>query len=203
VFAISLALPQRWRLSSLLVLFASLVGIGLLAGPSSSAIVDTYTSPLLLEFAAGVVIARLYIAGRLVVPVVLAASLFVAGWALITASTTASVLVGCAFVVASALHPRALALRQPLLKALGDASYSIYLTHLVALGLQRSLWSKLLSTPDTPALALLFVAIGLVTSAAVGCLVYAVAERPLTRWLNEKLSAGKSGKPIPVEAANA
>jgi exopolysaccharide production protein ExoZ len=198
VFAVSLSLPQKLRLGALLAVFAGLVGIGALFGPFQSAVAESFTSHMLLEFAAGVLLARLFIVGRLAGPVVLSCLLFAVGWALIFVSTATSVLLGCSFVVAGALHPRALALRQPLLKALGDASYSIYLTHLVALGIERSLWAKALPTPDRPSLAIGFVSVGLVASALLGYLVYVAVERPLTRWLNAKLSARNQARRVRI-----
>lgn len=78
--------------------------------------------------------------------------------------------------------------------ALGDASYSIYLTHLFTLGVLRVVWGRF--APENGASAIAFVLVSLATCSAVGWLTYRLLEVPLLNRLNAK-------KPKQVVAAAA
>jgi len=52
LFALSLALPARWRLAGLAAAIGTLAATGYLAGPFANPVAATYTSRLLLEFLA-------------------------------------------------------------------------------------------------------------------------------------------------------
>lgn len=72
----------------------------------------------------------------------------------------------------------------PMLMALGDASYSIYLTHIFTLGLLRVVWVKLVPVASmSSSVALLVVSMAL--CAIAGWLCYRFVERPVTRWLGK------------------
>jgi len=58
LFGLGLASPRRWRGMAICGALLALVGAGALFGPFDFAAATTYTSPLLLEFAAGIVLAR-------------------------------------------------------------------------------------------------------------------------------------------------
>ena len=74
-----------------------------------------------------------------------------------------------------------------MLQALGDASYSIYLSHLFVLGAWRAIWSLLapghLGVPQ--ALALSVCALALCAGAGGAC--YRWVEAPMTRFLQRFL----------------
>jgi exopolysaccharide production protein ExoZ len=73
----------------------------------------------------------------------------------------------------------------PLLMAVGNASYSIYLTHIFTLGVLRIVWVRLVPTATmTSSIAL--VAVSLVSSASVGWLCYRLVERPLTKLISSR-----------------
>lgn len=75
------------------------------------------------------------------------------------------------------------ALTRPLTN-LGDASYSLYLTHTVVLGLLSAAWLKAVGAAHPIA----FGAAALVVSSGVAWLVHLYAERPLTALLRDALS---------------
>jgi exopolysaccharide production protein ExoZ len=69
--------------------------------------------------------------------------------------------------------------------ALGDASYSIYLTHIFTLGALRVVWLKLVHVNGVaPSIA--FMVTALVVCAFAGWLCFLAVERPLTRRFKEK-----------------
>ena len=171
--------------------FTSVVIIGLLAAglvfEFSNPIMSTYTSPLLLEFLVGVWIASLYLNGKLpkytiwllptgfvglfLLPVL--EGQFLEVWGRILCSS---------FIVAGAVSLGTKTPYIPFAKLLGDASYSIYLTHtFVGLVLARRLWNL---TPVTGWPQFIgWGVLSLCVSMAAGVLVYLYFEKPLLKWL--------------------
>jgi exopolysaccharide production protein ExoZ len=91
----------------------------------------------------------------------------------------ANQMVGATLVVFGSLHGTFGAWVNRPLKALGDSSYSLYLTHLFTLGVLRVLWSRLLPGSPTEVGACAFLATSLVTCSIVGYLVYRMIEAPM------------------------
>lgn len=71
----------------------------------------------------------------------------------------------------------------------GDASYSIYLSHYMAMSAIGQIWRHLFS--PTPVFWAGFTLVGPVLCAIIGVLIYQWIERPMTLRLNARLSAGK------------
>jgi exopolysaccharide production protein ExoZ len=194
VFAASLMLTRPLVL--LVVCFLTLIGIGSFLGPFHNAIITTYTSPIQLEFVIGAVLGHGWVSRRLRMPLGVGIVLVSVGAVMLLLRYEAHRLAyliqmaGAAMVVAGSLQERFLRWNNRTLQALGDASYSNYLTHLIALGGLRWAWGKF-GPPLTPALSLVFLVIGVVLSCAVGWLVYRRIEQPMTRWLNAKLARGQ------------
>jgi exopolysaccharide production protein ExoZ len=191
VFGLALLLPERKRLLPLVAFFVLLTAIGLAFGPFASAAAQTYTHPMVLEFAAGASIAAWWLSGRWRLPSASSWLLIGAGAALLVLRDqepfgTSMQIVGAALVVIGALDARFAVWRSPLLLALGDSSYSIYLTHIFTLGALRVVWGRLLPAPPSLASTLVFMAISLVVCAAVGWLVFRWVETPLLRRLNRR-----------------
>jgi exopolysaccharide production protein ExoZ len=72
------------------------------------------------------------------------------------------------------------------LELLGDASYSIYLTHIVTLGALRTFWTMAGWTAPGPAkpglpAAVTFICVATLVCTAVGVAAYAGLEAPVTR----------------------
>jgi exopolysaccharide production protein ExoZ len=87
---------------------------------------------------------------------------------------------GATCVVLGALNARISQWRSALFRALGDSSYSLYLTHIFTLGVLRVVWGQL-SPEITSVSAWIFLILSLGVSAAVGWVVYKYVEMPLTR----------------------
>jgi exopolysaccharide production protein ExoZ len=192
LFALALAISTRSRLWFLVVTMVGLVVAGKVIGPSQRPFVWVYTSPLLLEFAAGAIIGHLWLRGVLRVPILISSAAIVAGIVLLVARgqppfVEYSQIIGATLLVGGCLHPAICALKSPLLRLLGDASYSIYLTHLFTLGGLRVVWVRLVPIVSLTG-AIAFLATALIVSAAAGYMVYRWLEKPLTARL--RLIAG-------------
>ncbi len=200
-FGASLFLTERNRLSALTMCFLALVLIGVVFGPFVSATAQTYTHPMLLEFVAGAWIGAGWTSGRIRFSFGLAVLMLGAGAALLVARDAPpfgpfTQLAGAALVVAGALHANFSRPRSAVLKAIGDSSYSLYLTHLFTLGAFRVLWTRLV--PGAPLHAAEFMILSLIACAAVGWLTYRRVEAPLLRRLN---GADRKRKGSPQVAA--
>lgn len=190
LFALSLLAPAPVRVPLLTLTLLGLVGMGLLAGPFSAAWALTYTSPRLLEFGAGALIGGRWVTGRLRVKPAVAASMIAVGMVLLgwhdaTFTSTGSLLLGASLVVMGALGlPDSALARSKLAQALGDSSYSLYLTHLFTLGAVRMVWPVLVSWLPWPLSAGTFLVVAMASCACVGWLSWRLLEAPLTRRLS-------------------
>lgn len=183
VFALSLVLPESRRIAALVAFFGASAALGWVFGPFDTAWGQTYTSPLLLEFVAGALIARAWLAGRLNLSVHLSVAAVVLGFvALLFVDMGVeglSELVGASLVVIGALNKTLAGWRHELLLKLGDASYSIYLTHLFTLAAVRVTLGQLVPPGPNLAIDWFFMGLGPVASAAVGYMTYLCVEKPL------------------------
>ena len=191
VFGLALLVAERKRILALVALFVFLTALGFVFGPFASAAAQTYTHPMLLEFAAGAAIASWWLSGRWRLPPATSWALVAAGAVLLVLRDhepfgTSTQIVGAVLVVIGALDARFAAWRSPLLQALGDSSYSLYLTHIFTLGALRVVWTALVPGPPGVAATLVFMAISLAICAAVGWLVFRWIETPLLRRLNRR-----------------
>ncbi len=196
VFGVTLFLPARHRLLPLVALFVLLVAVGFAFGPFASAAAQTYTHPMLLEFAAGAVVATWWLSGRWRLPRTVSFALIGAGAVLLVLRDqepfgAAPQIVGAVMVVVGALDARFATWKSPLLQALGDSSYSLYLTHIFTLGALRVVWGKLTSAAPTLAATLVFMLVSLCVCAVVGWCVYRWVETPLLERLNRRHRAAK------------
>ena len=190
VFALALFIPMRWRVVSLLATLVCLVLAGLMIGPSpaESPILWVYTSPALLEFAGGIIVGHLWLRQALRVPLGVSIAAIAVGCFLLFMRDglpfmSYTLPVGAFLTVAGCLHPKIGALNSRLLLKLGDASYSIYLTHIFSLGVLRVVWTHFDRSPPSLASAAAFMAVAVLTGALPGFVVYKVIEKPLTNRL--------------------
>lgn len=191
VFACALALSAVWRLPALVAALLLLTLAGVVLGPERAWLV-VYTSPLLLEFLGGCLVAELWRrapggAGRnLLVTGLGVVLLLVLGpgvssedlWARTLGFGLPAILLvsGCAGLDR---HLRPVALPE----RLGDASYAIYLFHIPVLTLVHAFWARLPGTEGTGA-ALGFVVLFLVLMSGIGLWLFRYLERPMQRRLN-------------------
>jgi exopolysaccharide production protein ExoZ len=193
VFAAALRLPRRGAVCAIVALFAALVAIGrLVALPQPLAF---WCDPLILEFCFGMLVALAYREG---VRVHRAASIALLLAALAAYGAIAAFglsvpwrplawgLPGAALVAALALARDAPA-PGPAARAfgyLGDASYSLYLVHVLVFPIVRRLLSPWFDLPLMPwVYALALVAASIVAA----ILSYRAFEQPITRALQKRI----------------
>ncbi len=204
VFYLLFALALALRVDVLRVLvpaFAVIGALALLRGgdwPEWTILFST----IVFEFLFGVVLAKLTVRGWSLQPV-LATGVMVAGVALILAVpagpenlrvVTWGIPALAIVAGAVSLESRIAALVPAWLRALGDASYSIYLAHgfvlpILGVGIARLHWSGSFAQAAT-------VVACLIAGALAGWLVYVCVERPMLLWMRRILN------PAPVRATD-
>jgi exopolysaccharide production protein ExoZ len=182
LFALSLFL-RRLRLEALTITLLALAAIGYSMGPFNSAALQVYTSPMLLEFTAGMWIARVWGSGKLRMPLWTAIAALMVGTALLGETRYQPlVMLGATMMLTAILHPRIAGMRFPFFLAIGDASYSIYLTHTFAISALMLVWPHIFPLGST-ASWLLFIGVVCLLAIVGGCICYQYIERPLTSLL--------------------
>lgn len=187
VFAGFLFSHSQWRLWGLSATFAALVILGAVF-PPSGAVFETYTSPLILMFLAGIWLAELIRRGLALPRIAAAASIAIGGAALLLVPgdlgpVTVTAVGAAAFALVAGvacLDHRHAVTRWKIPELLGDASYSIYLWHGVAL----TIAAKAADVADLPAFAT--VIIGISGGVVAGVLSYWLIEAPLLKLLRPK-----------------
>ena len=199
VFAVSLAVMRSRKEVVLCVFFAfaALVALGLAAGGSLSASLRHFTNPLILEFLMGAWIALVYRSGYKV-SLRTAVILVAVGLCLVYFSPSkgeqnvlriATWGLGFACVVAAATLRRYELSNRNVFVLLGEASYSIYLTHWFVL-LTPPVFVLMVVSPGRHSLTYAIVILSLTIT--VGVLVHFLFERRVGILLRAVLSQGKS-----------
>jgi peptidoglycan/LPS O-acetylase OafA/YrhL len=205
VFGFCLFIPSRQpRLAAMIGVLSLLVLIGAVVQPGG-AVAATYTNPILLEFAAGIVLAclapRLYTTRSGI------------GWALIGIAVIWLVAVhrmeplperivafGIPAILAVAgalvLEPSARQRPSRFALLLGDASYSIYLAHPFAQRIWYFVFGALIGT-ETPATVALYVVTATVAGIGGGIVSYVLIERRIL-GIKARWRASGSKNPIPM-----
>ena len=189
IFAALLFAPLRlraWLVSGCLL---ALVLARPLSDPSN-ALWATFTDPILLEFAAGVWLGWAWSNDRLPGPAV--AGLLIAGglgalaWTAVSGVDVAPARLLLWGAPAALLVTGCVAIERhlgvpawPAMQRLGDASYSIYLVHGLAISAVVRLLRPLADLPPPVTFGA-----SLVVGVASGLVVYAVVERPLSAWFS-------------------
>lgn len=186
---LALLLPRRARLPGLFTLLVGLPLVGALLRPGE-ALLRVWTDALLLEIAAGGALALLYARGRVPGPaagallIALALALLAAqevfglpGWPharfLLWGVPAALIVLG-----ALALEPAREGWYLRPLRVLGDASYSLYLTHILVIAV-------VIRLVGTGSLALVL-ALSFALAVATGVACFHLIERPVQRWLQRR-----------------
>lgn len=198
-FVFSASFLFKRKLIFLGAIFVSLVLLGFVV-KSESAVFLTYTNSLLLEFLAGVLIGKCYTEGWLSRVSVLNASSLIFLSVLFFAISmfffndgesdrvikwggpSLLLIIG---VISLEIHNKIHV--KKLFIFVGDASYSIYLLHILALGLLRFLWVKVVDVGDSTFEAYFFVVVCVVFSTFIGCVVHKLIEDPLTKCIRKLL----------------
>ncbi|MBW9063779.1 acyltransferase [Rhizobium herbae] len=182
IFALSLFLERRWRLTVVAAVFAALVLSGLVVRVQNPIFV-TYTRPIMLEFIAGMFIGQAWLKGRVLGP---HAGMFLMVMAI--GGFLALQVFGLSFnefncgplavaLVAGALFLEAAGWvgRWRVFTFFGDASYSIYIWHTFAISLIAKLGGSVGLDP-----VITFV-VAVVGGTASGSCAYLLLERPLAK----------------------
>jgi exopolysaccharide production protein ExoZ len=201
-FALGLLLPRRIRAWALPLWLVALVVIGLRADPKSA--FGFFTSSLILEFGFGILLG-VALASGVRLGRVISALVFVAGvaglvltWPIVTGGVPRAALSGvcAAMIVGGAvfLEARGAIWRNGVLRLLGDASYSIYLTHGLALSAIGFLWTRT-GLAAHPASLVAFVPLAAIAATLAGIAVHLWVERPLLAMFG---SFGRERRPQPA-----
>jgi exopolysaccharide production protein ExoZ len=177
LFGLLLVLPRRLQFAGLTALFAGLVAAGLLLSPPSTALAF-WTAPLILQFLAGAGLGYLWSNG--LPGVGLACGAIAAGlvqYFLPQAVVAAPLLVVGATLLLERLG-KVPVRRLPVL--LGDASYSIYLWHFLAVAAAASAVHRLGLPP------ILILPLGLAAGLGGGLVAYRLLEEPLLAVLRRR-----------------
>jgi exopolysaccharide production protein ExoZ len=204
-FYLALALATLWTrrlgVGILTAVFIALAWLGRDLDVSTPKLF-TWTDGIILEFVLGLYLGLLYGTGWRVRGWV-AACMVVAGTALamqdfqwtatLSAGIPATMIVG-GFVLCPPLKD---SIATGWLTGLGNASYSLYLSHTLALRPLRDVWMRLTDGEWPP---FLFFVLGVIVSVFVGCAIHYAVERPVTRVLNARLRRSSAKVALPVAA---
>lgn len=209
VFACALLLARRHRAVLVGIVLVGLVTLRALMSPST-AIALTYTSPLLIEFVFGCILGILYERKSLPGPVV-AALMIALGFALMIATEPLSAAdigfdrfigwgVPAFLIVAGALGLEPFIRHWRLPALLGDASYSIYLSHGLTLASLKNAVLIEGGASSTMAIAAYLLA-GCLVSATAGIAIYYLVEMPLTAFFRARFFKPVVSKSLPLRPA--
>ncbi len=194
VFGLLLFARGRWLLPGATLIFGVTAAIGIACG-NPPPVVRFLTDLRVLEFLLGMYVGWLYLNtemrhARSAHLLVFAGAFSVLLWQPIDAGGNAwkmllNTVLSCSLIVYTVVAweknhglPRLSGLL-----ILGDASYSLYLGHLFALGAARVVWARVGPATPSTASAAGFAALGMLASVVVAIGLYRLAEKPLTRKL--------------------
>jgi exopolysaccharide production protein ExoZ len=149
---------------------------------------QVYTRYLLLEFVIGMLLARWWLGRGAGLSLSWSAPMLLAGSYLLLTRDVGVLgeytqVLGAGLTVAGALNPRWVQTHHRLALALGDSSYSTYLTHLFTLGVLRIAWTRLLPEADSALWAWAYMALALTCCHFVGWMAMRCIEQPLLKAL--------------------
>jgi len=210
IFGLFLLAPQRLRFMGTVGTIALLVGVGAALAPARETVLGFYTDTIMLEFAFGMALGQVALRDALYgrMPAAIGWALLAIGLLLLVVplipfppSTPRAFSRGlfATAVVAGVLilEARVCVREMPLLRALGNASYSIYLTQIVTTSALSQAWRRL-GLHEGPAGLVGFAVIDIVLCAVVGWLCYRFLERRLTRLFRPRGMDGAKFRTIPV-----
>ncbi len=184
IFCIGLMCSKTLSLPTVIILILATLGFFI---ESDNALITFYTSPLLIEFLLGMWIAYAYVKGMISKALVIMLPIGFIGllWIpfLADADVRLMVKIACSsLIIIGAIAMGTTANYNKLLNLLGDASYSIYLTHaVISLSLAERIWRKV---PFDGWLQFIgWIIFSLLISSIIGVLVHLYAEKPSIKWL--------------------
>jgi exopolysaccharide production protein ExoZ len=194
IFSFCLYLARFWRVVAVVAALAAMVLYGLVGHPSGVA--EFYTNSIVLEFAFGVVAGYALTDRQLLSPMAamaLAVLLFCLANYVEAPRVLAFGLPALFLVYASTACEKSkggfIEIRP--LKLLGDASYSLYLTHALTLAVFAKAWVHI-GLRWGPAQTVSFVVLSLLSATVVGIAVYYCIEAPIHAFFRTYRAARKS-----------
>lgn len=171
--------------------------------PSLPPAIQFYGSPLLLEFLLGILIGWIFCrrcppAGWYWWAVTGAGFILLVLLSTLPLVPLAKVGLPAGLIVAGAAFAKRITI--PPLKRLGDASYSLYLSHGVALSALTQGWRAAGFSVDSPAL---FLVVALVVALLAGFATHHFVELPLTEWARRLLGRRPSPRAVAYEQPSA
>lgn len=179
------------RIVFLTIALTSLVFYGLVTEPTGPRW-EAYTSPLLLEFLAGALVGDAYVRGQRItrygawICITLGLCLFAvdAGGVIWTEARAARWGLPSVLVFIGALGLESSRPTNKVLKQLGDASYSIYLSQVFTIGFFGFIWLRIGNGSLLFDTAIFLLAI--FTSAVIGIISHQLIERPINELIKNK-----------------
>jgi exopolysaccharide production protein ExoZ len=169
LFAMTLTMRERWRFPAMSAILTMLVFVGTMM--DATGVASFYSGSIILEFAFGMAIARFgLVAHWLFIPVGLAV---LACFHETAAPRALTMGVPAAFIVAGFLSLEHRLPRWQSLRLVGDASYAVYLFHIMALAMFVPVWLSLELS------RLWFVPAATIAILATGTAIHIYAEKPL------------------------
>jgi exopolysaccharide production protein ExoZ len=171
------------------ILFSMILVVGLNLSHHDS-LLAFYSQPLIFEFWIGMLIAHVFSTSSKSMPATVAYALIALGFLLrlpplpsVSVNTVINLLKPALCVIGAIYAERRGAMpKLPRLELLGDASYSIYLTHIFTEGAARTIWHWL--PIDTGAAAgIAFAIFSMVSVIGIALLSYRYIEKPTLKWL--------------------
>lgn len=202
LFAAAIVFPARMRAIAVVGLVALLYGVALAASDQSRQLAF-YANDVIFEFAAGTVLAATFGNRAVFSPKIGVAVLVLASVALVVADIMLMPGPRCLvfgipalLIVTSALAvERAMGAGQHrVLEELGDASYSIYLSHIFVIALLRMIYNGL-DVVMTTGSGIAFVILGCILSGIVGIAVHRLIEKRLVVGANALIRGRKVRPP--------
>lgn len=197
VFGLTLVLPVAWRFGATALVFGTLAVLGWTGVGSGSLIIKAYTADIMLEFLLGMALGAWFVKFIKLDQPAQASKPWSAllGWVLVlggvaTLPLMAAIAPGAvrplaqglpamAIVGGAILLERCQALpRMKLLHKLGDASYSLYVSHAFVLSAVSQAWRKL-HLDALPGGQAGFCLVAMLCALATGVIVYEMLEKPL------------------------
>jgi exopolysaccharide production protein ExoZ len=192
IFGLTFALPPRRQLALIAILFSILVFAGAIFPLPGG--VDFYTNPLLLEFVAGMALARF--SKQLPAWSCLAGVALLIGLQPFDLPRVIGFGIPAAIICSSFLSAESLMPRIGVLKIVGDSSYAIYLVHFFTLGTARAFWQLFFEVNYA------FMVFAMMVTIVISIMLHIGFERPVTRNLTAwtRKFAGKDNQPLAVAA---
>lgn len=205
IFGTLLFAPKSWLVPGATLVFAALVVMHVVGGAHAPALAQFMTVHedsefyRVLEFYLGIIVGQQYVAGKSAPPRALLLPLACAAVVTLLWPTppgpgevvyvlTTSVLPSAVLIYVVVFWEKGWSLPDlPALHKLGDASYSLYLGHLFALGMARLVWTRLGPAAPSVASAAGFALLGLVASVTLALALYRWVEMPVTDILQRRL----------------